>query len=62
MSWPTMTAAVALMALPHAAGANPTGGNVVAGAANIAQSGNVTNIDQSTNRAIINWQGFSIAP
>lgn len=41
----------------HAA---PTGGNVVGGDASIKTDGNTTNINQSTQNAIINWQGFSI--
>jgi filamentous hemagglutinin family protein len=39
---------------------SPTGGIVTSGAASIAQSGNNTNINQSTNAAVINWQSFSI--
>jgi filamentous hemagglutinin family protein len=56
------TAAIcAVMALPHPAAAqSPTGGNVVAGTAGIAQAGAVTNINQSSQKAIINWQGFSV--
>ncbi|MFY9084081.1 beta strand repeat-containing protein [Aliarcobacter cryaerophilus] len=38
----------------------PTGGIVVSGNATISQSGNTTNINQSSNKAIINWQDFSI--
>ena len=45
------------MSLLHAA---PSGGVVTAGSANIAQSGSVTNITQTTNKAAINWQNFSI--
>ncbi|WP_400767099.1 filamentous hemagglutinin N-terminal domain-containing protein [Methylosinus sporium] len=56
----TMTAIAAVLALPTFALANPTGGIVVDGAATIASAGSVTNITQATNRAIINWQGFSI--
>ncbi|TDX61815.1 filamentous hemagglutinin family protein [Methylosinus sp. sav-2] len=56
----TMTAIAAVLALPRFALANPTGGVVVDGAATIASAGSVTNITQATNRAIINWQGFSI--
>ncbi|RXJ85439.1 beta strand repeat-containing protein [Arcobacter cloacae] len=41
----------------HAA---PTGGNVTSGNATISQNGNVTNINQSSNKASINWQEFSI--
>jgi filamentous hemagglutinin family protein len=40
--------------------AAPTGGTVTSGTANISQSGNTTNITQSTNKATINWQDFSI--
>ncbi len=39
---------------------SPTGGTVASGTASIAQSGNNTNINQSTNSAVINWQSFSI--
>ncbi len=42
------------------ASAAPTGGTVTSGNATISQSGNVTNINQSTQKASINWQGFSI--
>ena len=41
--------------------AAPTGGQVVSGTASIIQSGTTTDINQSTNKAIINWQGFSIS-
>jgi filamentous hemagglutinin family protein len=58
----TMTAIPALMALQCPALAAPSGGTVVAGSAGISQAGSVTNINQSSNRAIINWQGFSIGP
>ncbi|ABB44287.1 hypothetical protein Suden_1009 [Sulfurimonas denitrificans DSM 1251] len=40
--------------------ASPTGGVVTSGVANISQSGAITNITQSTNKATINWQNFSI--
>lgn len=43
--------------ISHAA---PIGGVVTSGNATIAQSGNTTNITQSTQKASINWQGFSI--
>lgn len=46
--------------LQYPAQAAPQGGNVVSGAANISQSGATTTINQSTNKAIINWQSFSI--
>ena len=44
-------------------GANtlPTGGQVVAGQATISQQGsNTLNINQSTDRAIINWSSFDV--
>ena len=41
--------------------AAPSGGVVTSGNASISQSGNVTNIHQSTQKASINWQKFSIA-
>jgi filamentous hemagglutinin family protein len=40
--------------------AAPSGGTVTTGSATISQSGSVTNIDQSTNKASINWQSFNI--
>lgn len=39
---------------------SPTGGTVNSGTATIAQSGNTTNINQSSSSAVINWQSFSI--
>ncbi|RXJ86179.1 GLUG motif-containing protein [Arcobacter sp. CECT 8985] len=39
----------------------PSGGVVTSGTANISQSGNITNINQSTNKASINWNKFNIA-
>nr|WP_255533631.1 YDG domain-containing protein [Polynucleobacter sp. es-MAR-4] len=38
----------------------PTGGQVAAGAATINQVGNTMNINQSTQRAVINWQSFNV--
>lgn len=40
--------------------ANPYGGTVVAGGVQIESAGSVLNIHQSTDRAIIHWQGFSV--
>lgn len=42
--------------------AAPQGGVVTSGAASISHSGVVTNINQSTNKASINWQSFSTKP
>jgi len=53
----------ALLGLAHAApGINelPTGGQVSAGAASISQTSNVMTINQSTNRAAVNWNTFNV--
>ena len=56
--------AVMALALPAQAqpapNARPTGGSVVAGSATISQSPATTTIDQTSQRAAINWQSFSI--
>lgn len=41
--------------------AAPSGGVVTSGNATISQSGKITNINQSTNKASINWNKFNIA-
>ena len=56
----TMTAVAALLIAQRTALAGPAGGSVVEGSAGISQSGSVTNVNQSSNKAIINWQSFSI--
>ena len=38
----------------------PTGGKVAAGQASITQSGNVVNIDQGSQKAVINWDSFNV--
>src|SRR5882672_5317120 len=38
----------------------PTGGQVTAGTANISTTASKMQIDQSTDKAILNWQTFSI--
>ena len=38
----------------------PTGGEIVAGAAAISNGGSAMNITSQTDRAIINWQNFSV--
>lgn len=40
--------------------AAPQGANVVSGNVNINQIGNITNVNQTTNKAIVNWQSFSV--
>jgi len=42
--------------------AAPSGGVVTSGTASIVQNGTVTNINQNSPRASINWQKFSINP
>ena len=57
-----LAALLALAGAPPAL-ANPTGGKVVGGRASIsAPAAGTLQIDQSSHSAIINWQGFSIAP
>ncbi|MDR0549511.1 MAG: filamentous hemagglutinin N-terminal domain-containing protein [Deltaproteobacteria bacterium] len=53
---------IILLLSPYPAIAAPYGGQVTSGQAVINQNGAVTNIDQSTNKATINWRGFSVAP
>jgi filamentous hemagglutinin family protein len=50
----------ALLAAPGAALANPQGGSIAGGQATIAHTGPVTTIDQKSQKAIINWESFSI--
>jgi filamentous hemagglutinin family protein len=42
--------------------ANPEGGQVVAGQASISSQGALTEIHQTTDRAVIDWRGFDVAP
>ncbi|MEJ0010452.1 MAG: filamentous hemagglutinin N-terminal domain-containing protein [Alphaproteobacteria bacterium] len=42
--------------------ANPEGGIVSAGSATITSSGTTTTIRQQSDRAVIDWRGFDIAP
>jgi len=51
----------ALLGSVSLAFAAPSGGVVTSGSATISKSGNTTNITQSTNKATINWNSFSIA-
>lgn len=57
-------ALLALLGLPGLiapAYAGPEGGNVVRGAASISSADKTTTINQSTDRAVINWSRFSVA-
>ncbi len=47
---------------PDAALANPQGGTVSAGQAGISESGKKLNVTQSSNKVVIDWRGFDIAP
>ena len=46
--------------LAQAPDARPQGGQVVAGQASISQSATRTQVNQATNRAVIEWRGFDI--
>ena len=51
----------ALLGSAIIASAAPTEGVVTSGSATISQSGNTTNINQSTSKASINWQNFNVS-
>ena len=53
-----VSAALCVVSLPSFAG--PTGGQVTAGSAAITQSGTATTINQSSNKAAIDWTKFSV--
>ena len=58
-----LTVGFALVGLAWAgpvATALPTGGQVAQGVASISQSGSVMNINQSTAKAVVNWNSFDI--
>ena len=60
----TTVVLVLVLSLPAAAqpapNARPTGGSVVGGAAAISHTGTNTRIDQSSQRAAIDWQSFNV--
>lgn len=60
----SLFAGAALLALLGASGAYaqglPTGGQTVSGSASIQTTGSVMTVGQTTAKAIINWQDFSI--
>ncbi|WP_062311239.1 beta strand repeat-containing protein, partial [Polynucleobacter sinensis] len=49
-----------VQAAPPLPGALPTGGVVSSGSASIATAGNTMTVNQSTNRAAINWDTFNV--
>lgn len=55
-----MTLCFSLIFSPSVVFAAPQGGKVVGGSASIHQSGATTTINQSSDRAIINWHSFDI--
>ena len=57
---PIAIAVASLFAINGIANAAPEGGNVVAGQASIQQKSGNTSIEQSSQRAIINWNSFNI--
>ena len=57
-----LTAATISLLPMQAAKAAPQGGVVVGGTASISTTGSATNINQTTNRAAINWTSFNVAP
>ena len=60
--WLATAACVSLRGEGHAL-ANPTGGQVVGGAATITgQGGKTVTVNQTSNKAVINWADFSNAP
>jgi filamentous hemagglutinin family protein len=51
---------LSLVVMSVTASAQPTGGSVVAGQAQISSAGANTLINQTSSKAIINWQSFSV--
>ena len=54
--------ALLVCTLGQFASANPVGGTVSAGSANIVTSSKKVDINQQSNKAVIDWRGFDIAP
>lgn len=60
LSLKPLAVAATLFVMAGQAHATVNGGTVAAGAATINTNGAITTIDQSTDRAVINWKGFDI--
>lgn len=58
--WAMLASIIVWQAMPPLVMANPSGENVVAGSATFSRSGSTLTINQGSNRAIINWNDFSI--
>lgn len=56
----SVTAAASIANAAPSANTLPTGGSVASGSASISSSANKMTIDQSTTKAVINWNSFSI--
>lgn len=54
--------AIAMLLRPVFASANPEGGVVAAGQANIITAPTTVDIHQQTHKVVIDWRGFDIAP
>ncbi|WP_175490582.1 beta strand repeat-containing protein [Pelosinus propionicus] len=57
---PPLAAGLLFFSSYNTAWANPTGGTVVSGSAAITASGATTTVNQTSDKAIVNWQSFSI--
>jgi filamentous hemagglutinin family protein len=57
-----VSSAVLILVSSMHAQAGPGGGQVTSGAAQITQSGNVTNITQSSTNASLVWKSFNVSP
>ena len=58
----TCLTAALIVAIAKSGYANPVDGQVVSGSATITESGKKLDVVQSTDRAVIDWRGFDIAP
>jgi len=59
---PTLGLALGLITGQSRAWANPEGGAVVAGQAHLTSTGKTLVIQQTSDRAVINWRDFSVQP
>jgi filamentous hemagglutinin family protein len=57
-----LAASVMVSLSAHDAAANPQGGQISAGSATMQPSGTQLNVYQDTDRAVIDWKSFDIAP
>ena len=59
---PSLAALISLAVFPSLTMAAPQGGNVASGNATIVAKPNGVTVNQTSNKTIINWQSFSVAP